>query len=60
MNEQDKRDLEKFRATERKREKERQIRYQEGLGPVKTARERELEDLDRREGYFRNTTKNTY
>jgi hypothetical protein len=46
MNQQDKADLERFRATERKREKERQIRYQESLGPVPTWRERELRELD--------------
>jgi hypothetical protein len=53
MNQQDKADLEKFRDAERKREKERQIRYQEGLGPVKTARELEIERLDRLDRLWR-------
>jgi hypothetical protein len=63
MNQNDKdliADGEKYRRTERERERERQIKYQESLGPVKTARERELEALDRWEGYYRNTTRNTY
>jgi hypothetical protein len=57
MDQNDKADLERFRDTERKRERERQIRYQESLGPVKTARELEIERLDRLEEIWKGTTR---
>jgi hypothetical protein len=47
MDQNDKDDLERFRDTERKREKERQIRYQATLKPMKTVREQELAERDR-------------
>ena len=53
MNQNDKNDLERFRDTERKRERERQAAYQRGLGPVKTWRERELEEADRLDAQWR-------
>jgi hypothetical protein len=46
MSQQDRHDLEKFRDTERKRERDRQIRYQQSLGPALTWRERELKELE--------------
>ena len=46
MTAQDRHDLEKYRATERKREHDRKIKYQQSLGPVPTWREREIADLD--------------
>jgi hypothetical protein len=46
MSMQDRYDLEKFRATERKREKERQARAQAATGPVLSWREREIRELD--------------
>jgi hypothetical protein len=57
MDQNAKDDLERFRDTERKREKERQIRYQQGLGPVKTSRELEIERLDRLEEIWKGTTR---
>jgi hypothetical protein len=46
MTQQDKHDLEKFRDTERRRERERQIKAQAALGPVKTWQQREIEAED--------------
>jgi hypothetical protein len=56
MDQNDKDDLERFRDTERKREKERQIRYQQGLGPVKSWRELEIERLNRLDEIWNRTT----
>ena len=46
MTAQDRHDLEKYRDTERRRERARQIAAQAALGPVKTAREIEIASLD--------------
>ena len=40
-------DFAKFQRTESERDKERQRRYQESLGPVKSWREQEIAELDR-------------
>jgi hypothetical protein len=49
--------IEKFEKTERDRERERQIKYQESLGPVKSWREREIEELDRWDAMWNRTTR---
>ena len=46
MDQNDINDLEQFQDNEARRERERQIRYQESLGPTLTWRERELRSLD--------------
>jgi hypothetical protein len=46
MTPQDRYDLEKYRATERRRERERQIAAQAATGPVKTWQQREIEAED--------------
>jgi hypothetical protein len=43
---QDRHDLEKYRDTERRRERERQIKAQAATGPVQSWREREIAALD--------------
>ena len=43
---QDKHDLEKYRDTERKRERARQIAAQAATGPVQSWREREIASQD--------------
>jgi hypothetical protein len=57
MNQNDKDDLERFRDTERKRERERQIRYQAGLGPVQTEQQLAQEDYERTEAIWKRTTR---
>jgi hypothetical protein len=53
MNSHDEAELERYRRTERKREKERQIRYQESLGSTLTWKEREIAALDLFEGQWK-------
>ena len=50
-------DFEKFQHTESERERERQVKYQESLGPVKSWREFGDERLDRLEAIWARTTK---
>jgi hypothetical protein len=47
--------IEKFERTEDERERERRIKYQESLGPVKSWREREIERLDRLDAIWNRT-----
>jgi hypothetical protein len=44
--------IEKYEKTERDRERARQIKYQESLGPVKTWQEREIEAEDMFQAQF--------
>jgi hypothetical protein len=47
--------FDRFQRTEQKREKQRQIDYQNGLGPVKTAHEIEIAELDRLDAIWKKT-----
>jgi hypothetical protein len=49
--------IEKFEDTERKREKDRQIRHQQGLGQVKTEQQLAQEDYERNEAIWKRTTR---
>jgi hypothetical protein len=49
--------IEKFEKTERDRKRERQIKYQESLGPVKTERELAIEADDRWQAIWNRTTR---
>jgi hypothetical protein len=53
MNANDKADLERFRATEDRRKRTAQIRYQESLGPVKTEQQLAQEAYERNEAIWR-------
>jgi hypothetical protein len=48
--------IEKFERTERERERERRIKHQESLGPVKSWREIEIERLNRLDDIWNRTT----
>jgi hypothetical protein len=50
-------DFDKFQRTESERERKRKIDYQNGLGPVKTAREIEIAELDRWDALWNRTTR---
>jgi hypothetical protein len=50
-------DFDKFQRTEAKREKDRQIRYQAGLGPVKTEQQLAQEAYERNEAIWKRTTR---
>jgi hypothetical protein len=61
MTAQDRHDLERFRDTERKRERERQIKAQAATGPFKSWQQREIQELDTFEGQWkRGMTPRTY
>jgi phage-related minor tail protein len=61
MSHQDRQDLEQFRDTERKRERERQIKAQAATGPFKSWQQREIEELDLFEGQWkRGMVRKTY
>jgi len=55
MNSNDEAELERYRDTERRRERDRQIRYQESLGPVKNEQQLAQEAYERNEAIWRRT-----